>query len=218
MRLFAFIFFTLTMAACNQKDAAPENFDYGTITDSAYSNKYFGFHFLLPQNWHVQNKEQMANIEREGRDLIAEKNKPLAQKMKAADIKSAALLSAFKYRDDTLANDFNASFAFLAENISSMPGDPTGKDYLVQAKSIMKTTGLTYQFPSDFYSEQVGNQQFTGMDVVMTVKGIDVGQSYYSLVSKKFALTIIISYGSEEQKKELKDIINRIKFIENSKK
>ena len=50
------------------------------------------------------------------------------------------------------------------------------------------------------------------MDVSLNGQAQNVQQSYYSIIDRGFALSIIISYGDDEQKAELKNIINKIKF------
>ena len=212
MKLFIGLLFLFVVAACKQSPKIPENFDYGKIENGVYSNSYFNFEIPVPGKWVVQSKEQVEQIKKAGQDLIAEKNKDIASMVKASEVRSAILLTAFKNRADTFTGQFNSSFMILSENLGSISGIKTGKDYLQHAKNLMQQSGMSYQFPSGFYSEKVGNREFDVMDVVMTVKETEVQQSYYSVIDKKFALNIIISFIGDEQKKELINIINNIRF------
>ena len=200
------------MVSCKQSTKIPENFDYGKIENGVYSNSYFNFEIPVPDKWVVQSKEQVEQIKKAGQDLITEKNKEIGSLVKTSDVRTAILLTAFKNRTDTFMGQFNSSFMILSENLGSISGIKTGKDYLLHAKGLMQQSGMAYKFPSGIYSEKVGNREFDVMDVVMTVKEMEVQQSYYSVIDKKFALNIIISFIGDEQKKELINIINNIRF------
>ena len=87
-----------------------------------------------------------------------------------------------------------------------------GSDYLAHAKEIMQQSNMSYQFAPDYSTEKIGNKEFDRMDVSLNGQTENVQQSYYSVIDRDFALSIIISYGDDQQKAELKNIINKIKF------
>jgi hypothetical protein len=87
-----------------------------------------------------------------------------------------------------------------------------GSDYLAHAKEIMQQSNMSYQFAPDYSTEKIGNKEFDRMDVSLNGQTENVQQSYYSIIDKDFALSIIISYGDDQQKAELKNIITKIKF------
>ena len=210
MRLALCILLLVVVSACKQSSKIPENFDYGKIENGVYSNNYFDFEIPIPEKWVVQDKEQVKQLQKEGENLIAEKDKELAKKVKAGDISSAILLTVFRNRIDTVGNDYNSSFVILVENLGMMSGINKGDDYLAHAKTFLQQSG--YKSPTGFYSETIGNKKFDGMDVSMSSKGTEIKQSYYSTIAKHFALSIIISFVTDEQERELKNILNRIKF------
>src|SRR5438552_17365781 len=108
MRLALSILLLVVVSACKQSSKIPENFDYGKIENGVYSNNYFDFEIPIPEKWVVQDKEQVKQLQKEGEDLIAEKDKELAKKIKAGDISSAILLTVFRNRIDTVVgNDYN---------------------------------------------------------------------------------------------------------------
>ncbi len=211
MRFVPYLLLLFAILSCKQSSKIAENFDYGKIENGVYSNNYFDFEIPVPEKWVVQNKEQVKQMQKQGEDLIAEKDKELAKKIRAGDISTAILLTVFKNRIDTVVvNEYNSSFVILAENLGTMSGINKGDDYLAHAKTFLQQSG--YKFPSGFYSEKIGNKKFDGMDVSMNSKGTEVKQSYYSTISKNFALSIIISFVTDEQERELKNVLNRIKF------
>ena len=208
MRLFFFAIVLLTIAGCKQQ---PKNFDYGKIENGVYANSYFDFEIPVPSNWAVQNKEQVQQLQKNGEELVSGNNKELGAKIKAADIRTAILLTVFKNKTDAVTDKFNSSFIILSENLGGMP-IKKGSDYLAHAKEIMQQSNMSYQFAPYYSTEKIGNREFDRMDVSLNGQAQNVQQSYYSVIDMGFALSIIISYGDDEQKAELKNIINKIKF------
>jgi len=211
MRLSIFIFLMITAAACQHSSKIPDNFDYGKMENGVYTNNYFDFEIPVPDKWTVQTKEQVQQLRKQGEDSAYGDNAELKTKIKAADIQTAILLTVFKNKTDSAINGFNYSFIILAENLDNS-GEKEGKDYLAHAKEIMKQSNVSYQFSPEFYSEKIGNKKFDGMDVSLIANADNVQQSYYSRIDRNFALSFIISYASNEQKTELKNIINKIRF------
>jgi hypothetical protein len=207
MRLFFFSVLLLIIAGCKQE---PKNFDYGKIEKGVYTNNYFDFEIPVPSNWAVQNKEQVQQLQKTGEELVAGNDKELGAKIKAADIRTAILLTVFKNKTDAITDKFNSSFIILSENLGGMP-IKKGSDYLEHAKKIMQQSSMSYQFAPNYANEKIGNKEFDRMDVSLGGEG-NVQQSYYSVIDGNFALSIIISYGDDEQQAELKNIINKIKF------
>jgi hypothetical protein len=208
MRLFFFAVVLLVVAGCKQQ---PKNFDYGKIESGVYTNNYFDFEIPVPPNWAVQNKEQVQQLQKTGEELVSGNNKELGAKIKAADIKTAILLTVFKNKTDAVTEKFNSSFIILSENLGGMP-IKKGSEYLAHAKEIMQQSNMSYQFAPNYAREKIGNRDFDRMDVSLGGQTPNVQQSYYSVIDRDFALSIIISYEDDEQKAELKNIINKIKF------
>ena len=213
MRQWLFFLFAIILFSCNDSRKIPENFDYGKVENGIYKNNFFDFELPIPGNWNVQSKEQMDKINEEGRNIIGEHNKELSEQIKASEVNSATLLSVFKYRDDTITGQFNPSFGMVAENLGRFSGMNTGKDYLEKAKALMEKSGITYHFAPELTTEKLGNKDFTLMALTGRYKGdIDVNQLYYCCVEKRFAISLIVSYGDDEQKGELLKILSNIHF------
>jgi len=208
MRLFFCAVLLLSIAGCKQQ---PKDFDYGKIEKGVYTNNYFDFEIPVPANWAVQNKEQVQQLQKTGEEVISGSNKELGAKIRAADVRTAMLLTVFKNKTDAVTDKFNSSFIILSENLGGMP-IKKGSDYLAHSKEIMQQSSMPYQFAPNYASEKIGNREFDRMDVSLGGQTGNVQQSYYSTINNNFALSIIISYGDNEQKAELKDIINKIKF------
>jgi hypothetical protein len=213
MRWTAYFFLVIILAACNDSPTIPENFDYGKIENNVYKNEYFGFELPVPADWAVENKEQTQQIQEEGRKIIGEHNKELAERIKADNVRSAMLLSVFRYKDDSVVGKYNPSFGIAVENLGKSSRIKNGEDYLKQAKALMQQSGISYTFGTGFISQKLGNKEFTVMELTALYKGdFKVGQLYYATIEKGFAISVIASFGDDEQKDKLKEILANIRF------
>jgi len=209
MRIFLFSLLLFALAGCKE---AEKNFDYGKIEKGVYTNDYFDFNIPVPQNWDVRNDEQVQQLQKKGSGLISGNNKELEAKIDEADVNTIVLLTVFKNKEDTTAVKFNPSFILLCENLQGSPDIKKGKDYLDHAKYLMQQSKMPYQFTPEYFNEKVGNKEFDRMDAVLDGQMGGIQQSYYSIIDKGYALSIIISFVDADQKIELKGIINKIKF------
>ena len=105
MRLFLFAVVLLAVAGCKQQ---PKNFDYGKIENGVYANSYFDFEIPVPPTWSVQNKEQVQQLQKTGEELVSGSNKELGAKIKAADIRTAILLTVFRNKTDAVTDKFDS--------------------------------------------------------------------------------------------------------------
>jgi len=209
MRIFLFSVLLFALVGCKE---AEKNFDYGKIENGVYTNDYFDFNIPVPQSWDVRNDEQVKQLQKKGSGLISGNNKELEAKIDEADVNTIVLLTVFKNKDDTAANKFNPSFIILCENLQGSPDIKKGKDYLDHAKYLMQQSKMPYQFTPEYFTEKIGNKEFDRMDAVLDGQMGGIQQSYYSIIDKGYALSIIISFVDTDQKTELKEIINKIKF------
>lgn len=213
MKWLASVIFIFLASSCKDSGRMPENFDYGKVENSVYKNNFFGFELPIPADWVVQDTEQMKKISEEGQKIISEHNEELGEKIKASEVRSAMLLSVFRYKDDSVVGQFNPSFGIAVENLGPFSSIKTPEDYLQQAKSLMLKSGIDYKFPTGFVPVKIGNKNFTVMELTAIYKGnVEVGQMYYCILDKGFAVSIVISFGTDEQREQLRHIISNIRF------
>jgi phosphomevalonate kinase len=195
------------MLACRHSSKIPDDFDYGKIENGVYNNNYFQFKIPVPENWAVQTREQVQQLQKQDGEAVSTNNSELRSTIKAADVQAAILLTVLKTKPENSLNEFNSSFIILAENVGNTVMK-AGKDYLEHAKEIMKQSNLSYQFAPEYYSEKIGNRKFDAMNITLD----SVQRTYYSMINRNFALSLIISYRDDQQKQELKNVINKIRF------
>jgi phosphomevalonate kinase len=207
MRIFILVLSLVAMLSCRHSSKIPDDFDYGKIENGVYNNNYFQFKIPVPENWAVQTREQVQQLQKQDGEAVSTNNSELRSTIKAADVQAAILLTVLKNKPENSLNEFNSSFIILAENVGNTVMK-AGRDYLEHAKEIMKQSNLSYQFAPEYYSEKIGNRKFDAMNITLD----SVQRTYYSMINRNFALSLIISYRDDQQKQELKNVINKIRF------
>ncbi len=194
-------------------NGAPENFDYGKVENNIYSNSFFNLKMTLPSDWLVQSKEQNDKLMKLGQEMIAGDNENLKTAIKASEINTANLLTLFKNEVGS-TTEYNPSIVLVTENLRIAPNITSGKDYLVQAKKTLKQTQIKYNNIDDDKIKKVtiNNQELYVMSLSLDYMNLIIKQDYYSIIKNGFAINLIISYVTEEQKQELKNILNTLKF------
>jgi hypothetical protein len=193
-------------------NAQSTDFDYGNIEQNIYKNKYFGIEITLPQDWVIQSREEIDNIMKTGKNLVAGDDAKMKAVIKASEVNSANLLTVFKYEIGS-AVEYNPNMSMITENIKNFPGIKSGKDYLFHARKFMEQSQFKYDsLDSEFTKENINGIEFYKMNVEISYMKIKIKQVYYSSVINKFSLNFIISYISDEQKSELINSLNTLKI------
>ena len=205
------ILLTVLTLSCNT-NVKPKDFDYGKVENNKYLNSFFGFKMELPSDWEVQTKEQMENLAKMGKELVAGNDKNMKAIIKASEINSANLLAVFKYEVGA-AVDYNPNLMLVAENLKNAPGIKTGSDYLFQTRRLLKQSQIQYDYiDEEFQKEVINNQEFYLMNASINYMGLSIKQVYYSTIQNGFCLSAIISFIDDEQKTDLEKVVNSMKF------
>lgn len=203
--LFLFVF---TGNSQNKSD----NFDFGHVNNSTYTNPFFDCELTLPQNWIIQTKEEIEAISNKGKELIAGDDSNLKAIIKSSQVNSANLLSVFEFERGSPV-DYNSSISVIVENIKNLPGIKSGSDYLFQARKMLVLSQVKYDYiEKDFKKEFINDTEFYRMDAEINIMGINIKQSYYSTIVNGFSFNLISSYSTEEQKNVLLKSINSLTF------
>jgi hypothetical protein len=206
-------FFCVLLLACSFKSGDnPDQFDYGHVEKNTYINSFFKMHINLPDSWSLLSKEQMNQFMKSGEKLVTNGDKNMEAVLKASEIKTANLVSAFQYPLGSPVNA-NSNLMINAVNIQTLPGMKTGSDFLFQARKVLQHTALHYDvLDSVFTKENIGGKEFYFMNTEMNIMGIDVKQRYYSTVLNGFTFNIIITYSTPEQEEVLMKSVRSMKF------
>lgn len=211
LHLLGLLILIISLSGCTDTKQ-PKNFDYGHIENNTYLNSFFRLELTIPDNWIIQNQEQTENLTKLGKELVAGDDENLKAVLNAAEINTANLLTVFQYELGSTV-DYNPNFMLITENLKNAPGTKTGSDYLFQARKLINQSQFQYSHIDDVFEKQViGNKDFYTMNLSMNYMGLEIKQIYYATVTDRFGLSLIVSYTTEEQKKDLEKMISSIAF------
>lgn len=207
----AVLLLTILISGC-KVESTPDNFDYGKVEGNKYVNSYFDLEMDVPADWFVQSQEQMENITKVGKDMVAGDDENMKAIVKASDVNTANLLGVFQHEYGS-AVQFNPNFLVVAENVKAAPGMRTGSDYLFQSRRLLTQSQFQYdRIDETFEKETINGTDFYKMKAEVSLMGITIRQIYYSTILKDFSFNVIISYSSDEQKDALLKVINSMTF------
>ncbi|WP_299337419.1 hypothetical protein [uncultured Psychroserpens sp.] len=215
MKKLLFLFLALSTFACKTEPQMPENFDYGSIENSVYTNNYFNMRFPFDESWDVQSKDEIQNIMDSGEDIITDDR--IKRAIKASEVNTANLFVAYFYELGSVFT-YNPSIIIVAENIKMFPQVTRGSDYLVEAKKILKGTSLGYEFEMGTEPKIIDGKSFDIMNVTGNYMGNQFSQKYMSTITKGFSLSFILSYNSDDQLNQLMEAINKMSFTDGKSK
>tara|TARA_Y100000589_G_scaffold202355_1_gene190890 strand:+ start:1071 stop:1745 length:675 start_codon:yes stop_codon:yes gene_type:complete len=187
------------------------SFDYGYSKKGLYKNNYFNFKMKFDTTWHLQSQKQLNKLVQEGKKMLKDSSK-LKEAIEASEIKTAYLFAVFKYKRGSKTK-FNPSLIILAENTKKMTDVKKGADYLFHVKENLIKTKLNYIFNDGYYSKIYANKKFDILTAHLKRDSLSITQKYLTSVTGRFTLSMIVSYSSDKEKKELDKILNSMKAI-----
>lgn len=205
-----FICFLTYVRADNSKTKNEKYpFNYGKMTDTVYTNPFFGFKVAIPSSWVVQNKSQIEYVVSKGKNAVEFKDELSNKTMQNLDLTSMTLLMVSKYELGSPV-EFNPSLMIMVEDVSMYPGVKMGSDYLFQLKRQFKNSNLNFTLAADYGSTELNGSKF---DILECLKDdSNTHLDYICSIQKRFAFCYIITYSNEEEKNELMSIIHTTQF------
>ncbi len=203
------------MIFCSQLSFAQKNdktLTYGSLTDSVYTNSFFGLKVNIPKGWAVQSSEYNEKLKQQGKESFhaeGNKEKAIDQSMN----KSAVLLNTSRHEMGSPV-DYNANFLALIENIELSPGIKKGSDYLFHAKKLMlEHSKLAYKFEPEFKPVTIGGTEFYLMDTKIENGNAIISQKYYATVINNYALVFVTTNDTRDAAPEFEKLLtSEIKF------
>lgn len=212
MKRLIILIISVTILGCTTEDQSfPDEFDFGKTESGLYTNDFFNLEISFDPNWIVQDEQQMNNLIEMGEELMSGGNENFKTAVKAAQVNTAYLLTLFKYEVGSTV-EFNPSFMVVAENTKNFPGIKTGKDYLFHAKRSLGLAAVDYYFEKEVFEKTIGETTFYVLEAKFDFLNNTIIQEYIATVTNGFSLGFIATYSTEDQRKELYEIINHIKL------
>ncbi len=194
--------------SCSDKKAI----DFGKFEDGNYSNSYFNLMLSIPDSWQVLDQESRMEIMKRGGDIVAGDNKSLKAAIKAADLQSLNLLTAYKHPPGAAVAS-NPGVMLIAEKIGHAPGIKRGSDYHYHAKKLMKMSRMKISYPQEIYEKTIDGVSFDIMETEITMgPGVVIRQRQYATIMKGYALLLALTYEDESSLGQLEKIVETLTF------
>jgi hypothetical protein len=204
----AWILTSALVISCSDKKAI----DFGTFEAGSYSNTFFNLMLSIPDSWHVLDLESRLEIMKRGGEIVAGENKSLKAAIKAADMQSINLLTAYEHPPGAAVTT-NPGIMLIAEKIKHAPGITRGSDYHYHAKKLMKMSRVKVSYLQDIYEKTIDGVSFDIMETEITMgPGLVIRQRQYATIMKGYALLMALTYQDESGLNQLEEIVNTLSF------
>lgn len=187
----------------------PKNFDYGRIENNVYINDLFEMEVELPGSWVVLSKREINTMKKQGHKLYSKDENKTDSVFEGASANTGDLLYLFKYPINS--GKTNCSFNMIAE-VNNVDTITNGRQIAILMKEFLSNSETKFEFDKEIYKHKFGKNNFFVLEVHANIRGYQVWQEYYSCILKGYTFSIVLSYNNEEQKNELHNIIDKIKF------
>lgn len=208
LMLVACLVSSVLMISCSDKNAI----DFGTFKAGSYSNSFFNLMLKIPDSWHVLDLESRLEIMKRGGKIIAGDNKSLKAAIKAADLKSINLLTAYEHPPGAAVST-NPGLMLIAEKVKHAPGIKRGSDYHFHAKKLLKMSRMKISYPQEIYEKTIDGVSFDIMETEVTMgPGIVIRQRQYATIMNGYALLLALTYQDETGLGQLEEIVETLTF------
>ncbi|QQX79440.1 hypothetical protein JK628_18200 [Shewanella sp. KX20019] len=185
--------------------------EYGVIENNIYKNSYFNIALPVPELWAVQSKAAINEIREIGGNLIAGDDQNLQAIIKESEKQTVNMFAFFKFEQGSPV-EFNPSIMAVAERVAHMPGIKRGSDYFFHVKKILRGAQIQYTFSKEIYSEDLSGVAFDVMPSEISIANMTVNQEYYATRYEDYVLSFILTYKTESEQQELRDILSQLSF------
>lgn len=181
------------------------------VAKNTYGSKAFALTVTAPDGWFVADSELTQALMDRGKD-IATSGKADLKALTEVSLQNSGQLFAFFQHAPGSPVESNSAVMGLYENVKSSPGIKTGADYFFQAKKMMAQSAAQYEYLGDYKTRKIGGQDFTQMDLRLTMAGGSAEQSYYATRHGDFVVMFIQSYTSDAERAATDAIIDTVKL------
>jgi hypothetical protein len=165
--------------------------DDGQVKDGVYLNLFFSFAFTYPKDWVVHDEAINERIRERAKEEAAKSGTLSQQK------NTYLLFTASRYPRGTPGIALNPTVGVIAENITPVPRNYTGKDYLLSVRQLQVKRGKRplLNEPVEF---RIAGLQFFRDDYSAEVNGVSLRTAVFVTLKKGYALAF--SFNGEDQK------------------
>jgi hypothetical protein len=121
------------------------------------------------------------------------------------------LLTAYQYPVGAAVH-FNPAFLCAAEKIPPAAAGATDADYMAVLKQTFRYSQAPITVDRDVYTEQVGGLTFSVIDITTRFPNAIGHQRYYTHIRRGYALSLVLTYLTDEQLRTLDGVVKSVRF------
>jgi len=201
VQLFVAVACSLGLLSCKKQVPASQEIDFGVVKDSVYRNDYFGFQLTVPAGWHLPPREENEQMMQQGGKLIAGDDRTMKAQLKAAELDTVPLLSAFEQPPGSPI-PFNSNLICMAERLPKGVVLKDAAEYLRHTKDILQKGAMDIRVVGEKANESLNGVPCATMETITTLGPMKVRQKYHAVLSKGYALGFIVTAKDGDTEKE----------------
>ncbi len=194
-----------------EKELPVERIEGFNIKNGKYYNSKLGFEIDIPKDWLVLNQHQLDSMIAKMKEETIKKDPSKKEIVENSDIGMDYLLQSFKYPLEN-SEKYNPNVAVFVEDVTDAPDIHRGTDYLAYVRRSRSNSAALDFMQDGFTLKTFSSKDFYFMNASKKQSEYTIYQKYYAIVMNRSALTIVVSYSTEEQEKEIDKILETINF------
>jgi hypothetical protein len=208
-----FLCFIITLAANNiftqTKPKTDENLSNDFLGETApgtYRNGFFGFSLSFPKSWSALSREQIAQSQQIGQDILKTPDEKNNRAIEAAAEREVLILLITE-KANTLENT-----ASLTIGVRKQPGAQITAEMVLDATKKVLLGNLGMKLVKDTQKIRLGGEAFAYIETQNNLQGEYVYQKLYTTMRKSYSLTFVMTYKKPESLQAMENIMQSQSF------
>lgn len=183
---------------------AGENF-LGTLKDGVYKNEFFGFRLDVPKHLFLLTRDEVNFAKDLGSKALSQnisRNQAAWEKAATAEVVIVAL---------TDKSPGSASTSTLAIGVLRQPDGASSRMVTNVSKEFL-LQNPSFRVVEDTHSVKLGGKEFSLVRLSANLNGIAINFDYYATIQNGHSVTVVISYLSDDARKEFEKVLKTLTF------
>jgi TonB family protein len=186
--------------------------DSGSVSESTYTNDFFGFTYLFPKGWSVQGEVTRRYVMDLGKAIVSGGEADRKAMLDVAEKRTYQLLMVFEHPFGSPV-PFNPGIIVMSEDVSFAPGVQTGKDYNLNVKMVVQRRHPDLKVLREPLECSFGGKPFSRMDITYEASSDkSIYQSIVSTIIERNVLSFIFTGEKPERLEQLVPTLNTLEF------
>ena len=175
-----------------------------------FRNELFDLSVTKLDDWYAQSTKELLQHHEMSVNILADDNSYLQAVIRESLQASLPLFGFYRYASGTPTSK-NAIIRGIAENISLSPGIKKGCDYLYHVKQLMTQSHIGLNFSDECLTKNINGSEFGYYNAGIIARDREIKQEYYACIKGTYAISIVQSYSSPEEKLMVDEILDTLK-------